>query len=55
MKRDILAVVLCLVVFPAAEAVAVHVTPGGLTIEGQMYVTGDPVWDGLYPTEWTLS
>lgn len=45
MKRYVLAVVLWLVLVPAAGAVAVQVTPGGLTIEGQMYVTGDPEWD----------
>lgn len=45
MRNYICLAVLCFVVLLSTSAAAVPVTPGGLVIEGSMYITGDPVWD----------
>jgi len=45
MKTYVLLTILCFLLIPTPEATAIQMTPGGLVIQGQMYVTGDPVWD----------
>jgi hypothetical protein len=50
MKNCTCLVVLCLIVFLSTGAAAVPVTPGGLVVDGQMYITGDPL-DGTEPAQ----